>query len=213
MNSKNTRPFELKLGKLAVALILSGLAVFVFLGFLFGVYVGMNIETAPREIAWGIPARIVNFLGIPRSPGKTTVPTIIPAPAMPKEPDQPSSESAVPPAPATPLEPVTSHEAVTSEAPAVSAAPAPSSAPVTEGGFIVQVGSFREEKKAREMINQIKSLGYTARLKKVDLRGKGKWNQVIVGRFSTHEAAEQAAQKITAHIKGLDCIIRRAGKD
>jgi len=71
-----------------VVITVSGLAILLFLGFILGVYVGINMETAPREIAWGIPFRLVNALGITHSSPRVAVPTIIPAPAMPKEPEQ-----------------------------------------------------------------------------------------------------------------------------
>jgi len=109
MKPKNTRPFELKMGKVGVVITVSGLAILLFLGFILGVYVGINMETAPREIAWGIPFRLVNALGITHSSPRVAVPTIIPAPAMPKEPEQAANEPAAAESSTTPA-PTTQHQ-------------------------------------------------------------------------------------------------------
>lgn len=230
MKAKNTRPFELKLGKLAIILTIAGFAILVFLSFLLGVKVGMNIETYPREIAWGIPAKIVRILGIPRSPGKVEVPPIVSAPSVPVEPE---------PTPTAPEAPTTSAEPVKStarpsveagksipEAPPAPGAPGESTEPVKsaepaapkaskatqEGIFIVQVGSFRDEKKAREVTGKIKKLGFTARVRTIDIPGKGRWHQVTIERFKSKAEAEEAREKVSAQIKGLDCVIRKVEK-
>ncbi len=202
-------------------IVIFGFAILVFLSFLLGVKVGMNIETYPREIAWGIPAKIVRLLGIPKSPSKVEVPPIVPAPSVPSEPEPSAApQPEVPPAPSIP---VTSAEAVPPPTPATSAeavAPPPPSAteakptpPTTkEGAYIVQLGSFRDEKKAQEVMAKLKALGFHGRIRILDLPGKGRWHQVVMGRFASKAEAEKAIEKVTAQVKGLDCVIRRVDK-
>jgi len=220
MKTKNKRPFELRVGKLAITLTVFGLAILLFLSFLFGVHVGMNIETYPREIAWGLPAKVMRFFGIPKSPGRVEVPSIVPAPGMPSEPEVVPIPS---PAPPSPPEPATSVHAVTST---VHEVPKKIEPPPTEkkveppppgkvdktGSFIVQVGSFRDEGKAKEVGSKLKKLGYQVYVRPVEIRGKGKWHQVTMGRFATKNEAEKAVERARSHIEGLECVIRKIDK-
>ncbi|MCX7981632.1 MAG: SPOR domain-containing protein [Syntrophales bacterium] len=230
MKAKNTRPFELKLGKMAIVLTIMGFSVLVFLSFLLGVKVGMNIETYPKEIAWGIPAKVVRLLGLPRSPGKVEVPPIVPAPSVPTESESPPTAREVPSPTAEPVKsaisPSTEIGKTALEAPPAPGAPVVSEEPVKsaepplpktgkaapEGVFIVQVGSFKDERKAREVSGKIKSLGFQSRIRTVDITGKGRWHQVTIERFTSKAEAEKAMEKVMAQIKGLDCVIRRVDR-
>jgi hypothetical protein len=64
MATKNLRQFEFKLGKLGVVLFIMGLSILVFTAFLLGVQVGRNIDTYPELISRGIPAKILNSIGL-----------------------------------------------------------------------------------------------------------------------------------------------------
>jgi cell division protein FtsN len=64
MAAKNLRQFEFKLGKLGVVLFIIGLSVLIFAGFLLGVQVGRNIDTYPELISRGIPAKMLNSIGL-----------------------------------------------------------------------------------------------------------------------------------------------------
>jgi cell division septation protein DedD len=74
MAAKNLRQFEFRLGKLGPGLLLGGLAILVFIGFLFGVQVGMHIDTYPGWIARGFPAWLVESLGPSMTPVRSDVP-------------------------------------------------------------------------------------------------------------------------------------------
>lgn len=62
--ARNVRPFEFRLGKLGVVIMIVGLSILVFAAFLFGVHVGRHIDTVPEEIAWGMPKRLLATLGM-----------------------------------------------------------------------------------------------------------------------------------------------------
>ncbi|HRV42837.1 MAG TPA: SPOR domain-containing protein [Syntrophales bacterium] len=62
--ARNVRPFEVRMGKLGIVVFVIGMSLFVFAAFLFGVHVGRHIDTLPEEIAWGIPKRILDGMGL-----------------------------------------------------------------------------------------------------------------------------------------------------
>ena len=64
MASKNTRNFELKLGKQALVLFILGMSLLVFCVFLFGVMVGKHIDAYPEMVSQGIPDTIWKKLGM-----------------------------------------------------------------------------------------------------------------------------------------------------
>ena len=58
MAAKNTHRFELRMGKLGLALFILGMSALLFAVFLFGVNLGKNIDTYPDKIARFIPDTI-----------------------------------------------------------------------------------------------------------------------------------------------------------
>jgi cell division protein FtsN len=65
MAAKNTHRFELRMGKLGLALFILGMSALLFAVFLFGVNVGKNIDTYPDKIARFIPDTIRGRMGWP----------------------------------------------------------------------------------------------------------------------------------------------------
>lgn len=65
MAAKNTHRFELRMGKLGLALFILGMSALLFAVFLFGVNVGKNIDTYPDKIARFIPDTIRSRMGRP----------------------------------------------------------------------------------------------------------------------------------------------------
>lgn len=74
------------------------------------------------------------------------------------------------------------------------------------GGWAVQAGSFGQPGNADRLIEQLKSLGFSAYK-----QPRGELNTVYVGPFGSTEESEQARSALQekANIKGL--IVRREG--
>jgi DedD protein len=75
----------------------------------------------------------------------------------------------------------------------------------SEGEWLVQVGSFASEDKARQIITKLKSQGHAAYLGKVTVAGKTLY-RVRVGAMSSREAAEAAMRKINATYPGTSVV-------
>ena len=65
MAAKNTHRFELRMGKLGLALFILGMSALLFAVFLFGVNVGKNIDIYPDKIARFIPDTLRSRMGWP----------------------------------------------------------------------------------------------------------------------------------------------------
>lgn len=126
---------------------------------------------------------------------------------------------ASPPVPAAPP-PVSApadKDTKTAKAPAIaSPPPAPAkAAPAAEekkkppGDFSVQVVSYHDSDKARQLQKKLRGLGYTAEVMETDIPGKGKWYRVMVNGYQTRQDAEKAAAAMSAKVSGLNCVIRQ----
>jgi cell division protein FtsN len=78
--------------------------------------------------------------------------------------------------------------------------------------FIVYVASLKDKDKANQINKTVATLGYSAKVVKVDIKGKGTWHRVIVMGFETKAQAQAAADRISKKVK-TNCIIRTAGGD
>jgi cell division protein FtsN len=66
------------------------------------------------------------------------------------------------------------------------------------GGFLVQVGSFREEPVAQSSVKRLQEKGYQAVLRTKEIPQKGgKWFRVQVGPLKTRAEAEKMIKKMT----------------
>ena len=76
--------------------------------------------------------------------------------------------------------------------------PAKVSIPASDsnGKFTVQVGSFSVESQANERISSLRSAGFDARSKAVQIPGRGTWYRVQVGRFRERDTAAKTAAQL-----------------
>lgn len=76
--------------------------------------------------------------------------------------------------------------------------------------FLIHVASLKDKAKANQINKTIAALGYSSKVAKVDINGKGTWYRVIATGFETKAQAQAAADKISKKVK-TNCIIRPAG--
>jgi len=99
-------------------------------------------------------------------------------------------------------------------------APAPSPVPMKvsppappqasgSGIFSVQVVSYHERDKAKQLKDKLRGLGFRAEIVDTEIPGKGKWYRVVVNGYQTRVAAEKAASEMAGKVKGLNCVIKR----
>ena len=65
-------------------------------------------------------------------------------------------------------------------------------APVTqtEARYTIQIGAFQKKEEAEKIIDPLKSKGYPAFIKTVEIFGKGTWYRIRIGTFKTREEAK-----------------------
>ena len=151
----------------------------------------MVFDTSPRPIAADVP------IVIPAQPALAPLTPAAPvaaAPAAPAEPQvakvepAPATPAPAPEVPAKPSAPATPPAAKT-------AAPAAESAPATGERFVVQVGAYADQARAREVRLKIERAGlktYT----QVAKTSEGNRIRVRLGPFNTRAEADKVAQKI-----------------
>jgi DedD protein len=74
------------------------------------------------------------------------------------------------------------------------------------GSFVVQVGSYRDERVAQAQIIKMKTYGYDAWVETADIPGKGRYYRVRVGGFQTMADAERVAKSLSAAL-GAECWV------
>jgi len=86
--------------------------------------------------------------------------------------------------------------------------------PVSPAGslFIIHVASLKDKAKASQINGTVTTLGYSSKIVKVDIKGKGIWYRVIATGFKTKAQALSAVEKISKKVK-TNCIIRSADMD
>ena len=151
----------------------------------------MVFDTSPRPIAADVP------IVIPAQPALAPLTPAAPvaaAPAASAEPQvakvepAPATPAPAPEVPAKPSAPATPPAAKT-------AAPAAASAPATGERFVVQVGAYADQARAREVRLKIERAGlktYT----QVAKTSEGNRIRVRLGPFNTRAEADKVAQKI-----------------
>jgi cell division protein FtsN len=81
-------------------------------------------------------------------------------------------------------------------------------APVSQGRFLVQVASFPSMDQAHKVKNQLAAKGYSVRLEKANIVGRGLSHRVQVTGFATHEAAADVREKISDGLGMRGIIVR-----
>ncbi|HXS19310.1 MAG TPA: SPOR domain-containing protein, partial [Polyangiaceae bacterium] len=72
---------------------------------------------------------------------------------------------------------------------------APLAQPGQEGGFMVQVASFKDEKDADAFVKELRARGHEAFRQAANVPGRGIWHRVRIGSFKTKYQAEQYKDK------------------
>jgi cell division protein FtsN len=76
--------------------------------------------------------------------------------------------------------------------------------------FLIHVASLKEKAKAQQIDKTVAAMGYSSKVVKTDIQGKGTWYRVIATGFDTKAKAQAAADKISKKVK-TNCIIRATG--
>jgi DedD protein len=89
-----------------------------------------------------------------------------------------------------------------------SASPA---APAKDGSYYVQVASFRDANEAAAMQRKLQGAGFTSRIQRADIPGRGSWYRLQSGPYPSHDAADAARIELgkKMHMKGI--VIRGGG--
>jgi cell division septation protein DedD len=199
------RDFELKLGKLGVVLFTLGISCLLLVSFIFGVMVGLNIESAPEDIALSIPRLIKQRIA--RAPEGEPA----------KQEEGQREEARKTPKGEKDEFKLSYFDTLTKKSDAVKSPelkgtkePPPGAAgkaPAAKGKFILQVASLQDRAKAEELRGTLIQMGYDPFVDMADLPGKGKWYRVKLRGFETREDARRVGAEIERKIKGLQCLV------
>ncbi len=72
--------------------------------------------------------------------------------------------------------------------------------------FVVQVGSYKDERIARIQIERMKKHGYSAWVESADIPGKGRYYRLRIGGFEILADAERVAKSMSA-VLGNECWV------
>jgi len=81
-------------------------------------------------------------------------------------------------------------------APNVSEAKVSEKAEFSPASYSIQVSSYKEKATAQRALERIQKNGHEAYLVSKDLKEKGVWHRIYIGRFATRSSAEEFMQKI-----------------
>jgi cell division protein FtsN len=231
--TKNTRRVVFSLGRAGFVFFLLGLTGLVFVFFLFGLKVGLHLDTYPEKIA-ALPGEVGRWLtaeGLPDEERMTPLPTPpasespsgLPAaekelPAPPPAPPPPEAllnEPPFLPAPETPETIIAGQEAG-KQPPAAPALPAKDEKSAVAGisknipdRYVVQIGAFKERDKAEKLRGRMRSRGYQPAIETGSATaGNVVWYRVVVGNYPDMEAARQAMARIKKRHPDLDCLVK-----
>jgi cell division protein FtsN len=205
------KEFEFRLGKLGLVLFVIGISVLLFLSFVTGVVVGVNMEGDPEQESQGILGILKQKIGR-AMPGE--------APETGKGADEDGKKTktgekgefkltffdtlskekgaAPPDAP----QKIAREEVRAETAPATR---------VSEGKYVIQAASLQDKKKAEELRDRLKGLGYAPYVDSAELGNRGRWYRVKLKGFETKEDAQKAVEGLQGKVKGLQCLILPAG--
>ena len=161
-------------------------------------------EPAPEPAPPALPATLRQDPPAPPPVAKAS-PKPTPASAPPKQPE-PMQQAPAPKrtAPEKPAAAAASPEPKPTPPPAKPEPPKTAPAAANQGGYYLQVAAVRVEADATQLAGQLKSKGYPA----VVNAGKGDgWQRVVVGPFSSPEAAKSFKAKLTKD--GFDTMLRK----
>jgi cell division septation protein DedD len=145
-------------------------------------------EVAVEDADQGLEAPATTGAGEPAAHTPTPRPAAAEGMEQQERPAAPGPEQAATRAGAAAAE---SPHPPASEGPATGAAATAS----PSGDFGVLCGSFRELSRATEVVSRLREHGLEAHVTTIQLPGKGTWNRVIAGRWSSKAEARRQAQR------------------
>jgi DedD protein len=147
--------------------------------------------------------RAMPALGAPAAPGATPAPSSAP-PASSAVPPPPTDRLSVMPVPAQPAplpaqnvleatpvitRPRDGMTKAASDSAQLVTAGAPAASAGHDGGYQLQVSSFRTQSEANDFADQLRARGHKAYVQEAHVAGRGTWFRVRVGPFATQHAA------------------------
>ena len=217
MRPQRMKEFEFRLGKLGLVLFVIGISFLLFLAFVTGVMVGVNMEGNPDQIAEGIPGILKQKVvrSTPAEGGEaekgegsegkkagasdkgdfklTFFDTLSKGKgAVPAEATQQKSKKEE-----------NRREEKTQDTAQTAAASA--------GKYVIQVVSLQDRKKAEDLRDRLNSMGYAPYIDSAELSDRGRWFRVKLKGFETKEEAQKVVDGLQAKVKGLQCLILPAG--
>lgn len=232
MTSGNIKNFELKVGKAGLIILVAGMAALLCTAFLFGIEVGKNIDVYPEKIA-AFPQKVLSLVWRPakikvaqnQSSNQGNIDltfynTLTSKKGVLQDQPVPEKQSAavLPPA----KEEETQNGDFNLETRKQSYEPTiekiieknesrgkeiASSVSSRKQKFTIQAASLKDKIEANKINKKLTSLGFTSKMIKVDVQGKGIFFRVVVPGFENKVQAQEAAQKISQKT-GLNCIIK-----
>ncbi len=214
MRPHRMKEFEFRLGKLGLVLFVIGISLLLFMAFVTGVVVGVNMEGNPDQVAEGIPGIIKQKIG------RTTP---VEAEKAAGEEGRKSEGAEKDKFPLTFFDTLTKGKGA---APADTAQPkakkeesrreetAPEKArttTVSAGKFVIQVASLQDRKKAEDLRDRLNSMGHQSYIDSADVNDRGRWYRVKLKGFETKEEAQKVVDGLQGRVKGLQCLILPAG--
>jgi cell division septation protein DedD len=217
MRPQRMKEFEFRLGKLGLVLFVIGISFLLFLSFVTGVMVGVNMEGNPDQVSQGIPGILKQKVGkvTPGAAGeaengtgeegkkagtadkgefKLTFFDTLSKGKGSGQADAPQQ---------TAKKQGSRQEDVTSDAARTSTA--------TVGKYVIQVASLQDRKKAENLRSRLSSIGYEPYIDSAELSDRGRWYRVKLKGFETKEQAQKVVDGLQAKVKGLQCLILPAG--
>jgi len=232
MTSGNIKNFELKVGKAGLIILVAGMAALLCTAFLFGIEVGKNIDVYPEKIA-AFPQKVLSLVWRPakikvaqnQSSNQGNIDltfynTLTSKKGVLQDQPVPEKQSAavLPPT----KEEETQNGDFNLETRKQSYEPTiekiieknesrgkeiASSVSSRKQKFTIQAASLKDKIEANKINKKLTSLGFTSKVIKVDVKGKGIFFRVVVPCFEDKVQAQEAAQKISQKT-GLNCIIK-----
>jgi len=211
MRPQRMKEFEFRLGKLGLVLFVIGISFLLFLSFVTGVMVGVNMEGNPDQIAEGIPGIL-----------KQKVARSTPAEGGEAEGkkagvadkgdfkltffDTLSKGKGAGPAEATQQKAKKEENRQEEKAPDTA-----HTAAASAGKYVIQVVSLQDRKKAEDLRDRLNSMGYAPYIDSAELSDRGRWYRVKLKGFETKDEAQKVVDGLQAKVKGLQCLILPAG--
>lgn len=185
------------MGKLGLVLFTLSISILIFCAFIFGVTVGVNIESYPENIAKSIPYMIKQKI----SRGSTSETAGSPASELKEEKPTADEKAGKEDLKLTFFDTLTKGREEKKE----------TSTEPTIRKFTIQLASLQDRKKAEDLKEKLTKQGYHPVLDVVELTDRGKWYRVNLLGFESREDARKAAAEIEKNVKGIQCLIVPSG--